>query len=213
MDDLNLYLPGILLAYLTFLIAVASPGPNVLAVIGTSMNTGRSSGLALALGIGMGAFSWAVLAAAGLSTLLATYASALLAIKIAGGCYLLWLAYKSFQSAASREDPQARELAAGLRSRADYLLSGYVVCMTNPKAILAWVAIMSMGLKPDAPWWVAVVIVAGTSLLSTIIHCLYATAFSTPIAARIYLRSRRYVQAGLGVLFAGAGLKLLASRT
>ena len=50
MDSLSLYLPGILLAYGAFFIGIASPGPNVLAVIGTSMSLGRKSGIALALG-------------------------------------------------------------------------------------------------------------------------------------------------------------------
>ena len=35
MDQISVFLPGILLAYTTFLVAIASPGPNVLAIIGT----------------------------------------------------------------------------------------------------------------------------------------------------------------------------------
>jgi amino acid exporter len=212
MDDITLYLPGIILAYSAFLVAIASPGPNVLAVIGTSMDVGRGPGLGLALGIGAGAFSWAALTLAGLSTLLIAYASALVAIKIFGGCYLLWLAYKAFKSAASNVDPQAREFA-GRRSRRGYFLKGYVVCMTNPKAVLAWVAIISLGLKPGAPLWVGIVIISGTSVLSVAIHCLYAIMFSTPVAARIYLGCRRYIQMTLGVFFAAAGARLLGSQS
>ena len=92
MSEISVYLPGILLAYSAFFLAIASPGPNVLAVIGTSMGVGRTSGLALALGVAAGSFLWALLTACGLSALLASYASALTAIKIAGGLYLLWLA-------------------------------------------------------------------------------------------------------------------------
>lgn len=43
MQEFTLYLPGILLAYAAFLLAIASPGPNILAVIGTSMGVGRVS--------------------------------------------------------------------------------------------------------------------------------------------------------------------------
>lgn len=38
MDQISPYLSGIILAYSAFLLAIASPGPNVLAVIGTSMS-------------------------------------------------------------------------------------------------------------------------------------------------------------------------------
>jgi len=213
MEQISPYLPGILLAYSAFLLAIASPGPNILAVIGTSMSVGRSSGIALALGVAFGSFTWAVLTVIGLSAVLATYASALLAIKIFGGLYLLWLAYKSFKSAASGHDIEARELEGGKRTPFGYAKRGYIIQMTNPKAALAWIAIISLGLTQGAPSLVGFVIVLGTFILSVVIHTLYAVAFSTPIMVRIYARSRRYIQATLGAFFAFAGVKLLMSRS
>ncbi|MEL7257185.1 MAG: LysE family translocator [Pseudomonadota bacterium] len=212
MQDISLYLPGILLAYSAFLVAIASPGPNILAVMGTSMSMGRRSGIALALGVATGSFTWAVLTVAGLSALLATYASALLLIKLFGGLYLLWLAYKSFKSAMAKHDIEAHELAGGARTPMGYLTRGYVIQMTNPKAALAWIAIISLGLYPDAPMWIGAVIVLGTFALSILIHVTYAVAFSTPVMVRLYGRARRGVQTLLGCFFAFAGLRLLMSR-
>ncbi|WP_227287660.1 LysE family translocator [Boseongicola sp. H5] len=213
MQDVSLYLPGILLAYSAFLLAIASPGPNILAVIGTSMSVNRASGMALAMGVATGSFTWALLTVFGLSAILATYASALLLIKIFGGLYLLWLAYKSFKSAASSHDIEAKELAGGRRTPFGYLQRGYIIQMTNPKAALAWIAIISLGLQEGAPLWVGAVIVLGTFALSVIIHLLYAVAFSTPVMVRIYGGARRGIQAVLGTFFALAGLRLLTSRS
>jgi amino acid exporter len=213
MEQISPYIAGILLAYSAFLLAIASPGPNILAVIGTSMSVGRSSGIALALGVAGGSFTWAILTVVGLSAVLATYASALLAIKIFGGLYLLWLAYKSFKSAASAHDIEAKELEGGRRTPYGYAKRGYIIQMTNPKAALAWIAIISLGLTQDAPIRVGFVIVLGTFILSIVIHTLYAVAFSTPIMVRIYSKARRYIQATLGTFFAFAGLKLLTSRS
>lgn len=84
--------------------------------------------------------------------------------------------------------------------------------MTNPKAALTWIAIMSLGLQNDAPGWVGLVIVAGTTILSILIHLLYAIAFSTPVMMKFYLRSRRVIQAMLGTFFAFAGVRLLTAR-
>ena len=84
------YLPGIGLSYAAFLLSGLSPGPNILAVMGTSIGAGRKAGTVLALGI-FGSLTWALL----------TYALALTAIKMVGGIYLLWLAYKAFKSAAT----------------------------------------------------------------------------------------------------------------
>lgn len=212
MQDIAFYLPGIFLAYSAFLLGISSPGPNVLAILGTSMGVGRSSGLALAMGIAIGSFTWALLTVFGLSALLASYASALIIIKLFGGLYLLWLAYKAFKSAAAAHDIDTKELAGGQRSHLGYFKRGYIIQMTNPKAALSWIAIISLGLQKDAPLWVAVAIVLGTFILSVTIHALYAIAFSTPVMVGIYSRSRRAIQTVLGTFFAFAGLKLLLSR-
>jgi amino acid exporter len=212
MDQISPYLSGIILAYSAFLLAIASPGPNVLAVIGTSMSVGRRFGISLALGVATGSFGWAMLTAAGLSALLASYASALTVIKIAGGFYLLWLAYKSFRSAASAHDIEAKTLSGATRSPSGYFLRGFIVQITNPKAALAWIAIISLGLRENAPIWVAFSIVLGTSILSVIIHCVYAVAFSTAVMVRLYAKARRWIQGVLGAFFTFAGIRLLTSR-
>lgn len=213
MDQIFVFLPGILLAYSVFLVGVASPGPNILAIIGTSMSADRQSGIALALGVAVGSLTWGTLTALGLSAILSTYASALLFIKVAGGIYLLWLAYKAFKSAASRHDLHAEQLGKESRTPFQYALSGYSIQMTNPKAALAWIATISLGLQPGAPLWVAAAIVGGIFVLSVAIHTLYAVAFSTPFMVSAYSRARRFIQATLGVFFAGAGMKLLTDRS
>jgi amino acid exporter len=212
MDQISIYLPGILMAYSAFLLGVASPGPNVLAIIGTSMSVRRSSGIYLAIGVATGSLFWALLTVLGLSALLSAYAQALMIIKIGGGFYLLWLAYKAFKSAASHHDIEARELVGGRRSPVGYALRGLTIQMTNPKAALTWIAIISLGLQHDAPHWVGLVIVAGNAFLSMVFHVTYAVAFSTPIMVRLYAKARRSVQALLGTFFALAGLKLLISQ-
>ena len=211
-EQLALYLPGILLAYSVFLVSIMSPGPNILAIMGTSMGVGRPSGLALAMGVATGSMIWATPTALGLTAVIASYAILLTAIKIAGGLFLLWLAYKAFRSAASAHDINATVSNDEGRGMMGYFLKGLTVQMTNSKAALAWIAIVSLGMQAGALLWVAVVIVVGTTVLSVICHVLYALVFSTPPMVRIYAKGRRWVQGTLGVLFTFAGLKLLTSR-
>lgn len=53
----------------------------------------------------------------------------------------------------------------------------------------------------------------GTTILSVVGHIAYAVAFSTKRVVTAYDRARRWIDAGLGVFFTFAGVKLLTSRT
>lgn len=209
MAEFEYYLPGLLLAYGAFFLGIVSPGPNILAVIGTSMSVGRPQGIALAIGVASGSFTWALMTAVGLSALLASYADALSVIRIVGGLYLLYLAWKSIRSACASHDMTALNVQSSGQSRLRYLMRGYAIQMTNPKAALTWIAIISLGLTEGAPSWVALAIVGGTFVLSLIIHVLYAIGFSTAVMVRLYTRARRGIEAVLGAFFGLAGSRLL----
>ena len=210
MDSILIYGPGILLCYVAFILGILTPGPNVLAVIGTSMSRGRENGSALALGVATGSFVWGTLTVAGLSAALAAYADLILVIKLVGGLYLLWLAYKAFRQAARKHEIQTVSLQGeGFRR---FYLRGLTIQMTNPKAVMSWIATISLGMQADAPLWVALAIVLGTGTMSVLGHLAYAYAFSTQSMIRLYGRARRGIQAGLGAFFTFAGIKLLSSR-
>jgi amino acid exporter len=208
---LSPYVSGILLVYTACALGLLSPGPNILSVVGTSMGSGRRAGVCLALGVSAGTPIWGITTSIGLTALLAAYATALIAIKIAGGSYLLWLAFKAFRSAASGAD------ISPVASRIDdsswrYFLRGLTIQMTNPKAALTWIAIMSLGVQDGAPHWIVIAIVAGTAFLSVIGHLIYALAFSTQRMVTAYRRAKRWIEFALGSFFCFAGVKLLTSR-
>ena len=97
--------------------------------------------------------------------------------------------------------------------RLRYAIRGFTIQMTNPKAALAWIAIISLGLQKGAPLWVGFAVVVGTAVLSAVIHCLYALTFSTRAMVHRYGRARRWIQAALAGFFAVAGIRLLMSRS
>ncbi|MDS7597691.1 LysE family translocator [Agrobacterium tumefaciens] len=208
------HLDHLLLVYTAYIIAVASPGPSNMAIMGVAMSQGRKPALMLALGVVTGSFSWAALAATGISAVLATYAQALFVIKIAGGVYLLYLAFKSARSAMSHQP--FRVMAAEEGRRPDYRAlyrRGLFLHIANPKAVLGWIAIMSIGLRPGADASTLTAILIGCGILGVTIFCGYALLFSTAPAIRIYQRSRRYIEGALAMFFGFAGIRLLLSRT
>jgi len=77
----------------------------------------------------------------------------------------------------------------------------------------ATLAIVSIGVHTDAPFWVGASIVIGATLLSLGGHVAYAVTFSTRPMVALYMRARRYIEAALGAFFCLMGIRLLTDRS
>ena len=185
-------------------IGFISIGPNILAIIGTSMERGRKDGIRLALGVGLGSGLWAMITVTGLTTLITAYAGFIIVLKLFGVSYLLWLAFKAFRSAATVGENTKPKVA----SAQNLFLQGVLIQMTNPKAALQWIAIVSFGLGADAPIWTGMTLIACATVVSLFGHITYAVLFSTKHVILAYRKFRRWIDGALGVFFAFAAFKV-----
>lgn len=202
------YTTALLMTYLAFLFAVLSPGPNMLGILNVSLEKGRNAGVFMGFGIALGSLTWATLTVVGLTQFIARYSFLLQLIKILGGLYLLYLAYLAFKSSGSELQVAVGEPA---RSDRNYFLRGYLLMMTNPKAALAWVAIVSLTTFSSGPLWLSIAAVGGTFSISVVAHTIFAIAFSSPAFVQQYALYRRGLQKGFAVVYSGLGVKLLSS--
>lgn len=204
-----------LLAYLTFLIGVASPGPSVLAVMGMAMAKGRKRALALAAGVVSGSLFWGLCAVLGLAALMQRYAAALLLVKAIGGLYLLWMAWQAARKAlrGMRAETSADAAADGGPAPAyrRLYLRGAAMHLTNPKAVVVWLSVVSLAMPAGAAPADALTFVASCVPLSATIFICYALAFSTSPARRAYRAGERGINAALAGMFGYAGLRMLLS--
>src|SRR3712207_375084 len=74
------------------------PGPGLLYVLARSLGGGRDEGLRSSYGTGVGGLFHVVAAAAGLSAIIATSATAFTVVKYLGAAYLVWLGAKALLS-------------------------------------------------------------------------------------------------------------------
>lgn len=200
----------LLLVFSAFFLAVVSPGPSNMAVMATAMSRGRRTALTLAAGVTAGSFTWGCLAAAGVTALLATSPHALYAVKIAGGLYMFYLAFRAAKSATQKQG--ALGAAAPIEKGWRTFVRGYLMHLTNPKAILGWTAIIAVGLPAQPTWQLIGTILLGCFLISATSNSTYAVLFSTAPMVAGYRRCRRVIEGALAGMFAFAGLKLLTSR-
>lgn len=197
------------LILLAALVAAASPGPATLAIAGTSMNRGRRDGLALASGITCGSLVWSIAAALGLGALMAASAWLMEAIRYFGAAYLLYLAFKSARSALNPKETAAKTFKGG---RFELFAKGLALHLSNPKAILFFGSLYSIGLPAGATWSQLITVIVAVGIQSAMIFHAYALLFSTPVLTRTYVRLRRYFEALFAVGFGLAGLKILTAR-
>ena len=193
---------------IAFFIAAGSPGPATLACASAAMAHGRAAGLALGVGLALGLSFWGALTAVGLGAVVLGSPTALLALRLAGGAYLLWLAWRSTRSAL-----RTAEASTGPAPSPDRLvMRGALLNFSNPKAALAWAAVIAVGLPAGAGAWHLTAIAAACSALGLVIYLSYAVGFALPPVRRFYARARRAIDGALAALFGYAGLRLIFTK-
>jgi threonine/homoserine/homoserine lactone efflux protein len=193
------------------LFAVASlalavvPGPAVLYIVARSVDQGRLAGLVAALGISIGSLVHVVAATIGLSSLLASSATAFAIVKYAGAGYLILLGIVRLLSREQANDDVAR----ASRSRRRLFLDGVVVNVLNPKTALFFLAFLPQFVDPQTGLATVQILVLGLlftaiALASDSLWALAAGTLGSLVSRRRwYLTLKRWVT---GTVFVGLGV-------
>lgn len=202
---------GLVAIFAAFFVVAVSPGPATLAVSTVSAASGRRSGMTFGAGLGLGLAFWGIVAATGLGAVLQTTTHLLAAFKVAGGLYLLWLALGSARSAmrGNKASSQGGETPAPGGGR--WFMRGLVLNLSNPKAVVAWMAALSVGLGTDDALGSVAIATLGCTIIGFAIYAAYAAAFSSAAVMQGYARARRWIDGVVASLFALAGFALLRS--
>lgn len=203
---LDINLPLILFAAL---VASASPGPATLAIAGTSMASGRASGLSLASGITTGSLIWSISAALGLGAIMLANAWVFEVIRYLGAAYLMFLAYKSARSAFSSKEINVKSVTG---SNSALFTKGLVLHVTNPKSILFFGSLYSLGVPAGSSLQDLTIVICVVGIQSFFIFHGYAILFSSKAVTSVYLRLRRWFEGAFAIGFGAASFKIFTAR-
>ncbi len=192
--------------FLAFFVVAVSPGPANIAVATIAMSRGRKVAMRFGMGLGTGLAFWGVIAATGLGAVLQGSAIALTVLKLCGGLYLIWLAYKSMKSATGPAPVQ--DVATGADR---WFWRGLLLNLSNPKAVVAWMAALSMGMGQGGGWGTLALATGVCMLLGFANYAGHAMAFSVAGFMAAYARLRRWIEGAVAAFFAVAGFGLLRS--
>lgn len=203
-------LQSFLIVFVGVAAAQASPGPNMFAVIETALGRGRRAALLVVAGIASGTLVWAALAALGLGAVFAAIPALLTMLKFVGGAYLCYLGFRGWRAVLRGSEAALRAETRPLSDAAAWR-RGFFVVMTNPKALLMWMAIATFlfGAGLGALQVLAFGPVVAVSAM--LIYGFYGVMFSTGLASRGYARFWRWIEAAFGTAFGALGATLLIS--
>ncbi len=119
---------------LAMTLLAASPGPGVLAVVGSSLGAGWRKTLIMIAGIVTGDLVYLLFAVFGLTYLARNMGSLFTLVRLAGGLYLVFIGIRGLLSREGEGEESNRGRTPS-RAIARYM-NGLLITLSNPKAIL-----------------------------------------------------------------------------
>ena len=190
---------------IALLVAIASPGPALLMATHTSASRGRAAGVAAGVGLGLMAAAWTLMALLGLAVVFELFPVVYIGAKIAGGAYLLFLAYKMWRNASAPINARIPPARHAFRQ-------GFLVNLLNPKSVLFAAAVLVAVFPAGISVAESFVIVVNHFLVEVAFYSTLAFCMSTPAVSKRYMQAKGYIDRGAAIVLGALGIRLIVSR-
>lgn len=190
---------------LVLIAAIASPGAALLFFIKQCVVSGRTTGIATGVGLGLAAALWTLAALLGLEGIFRVFPWTYTALKTAGALYLMWIAVQTWRHA---RDPVADTPARSSRA----FLSGVLVNVGNPKSMLFAAAVIVVVFPKGLTGPEIAFIVANHFVLEVLFYVTFAVLLSNAAARRQYVRAKPILDRIAATILGAFGLRLLLER-
>ena len=192
--------------FAVFIPALLLPGPDFVAVVRSSMTRGTAAGLLTTCGVSLGLGLYATLSLLGLSAILVEFQWLTWLVRILGGSYLIYLGIRLILSR-----PEAIDVAEEpVRSRGNPLLFGFLVTMTNPKAIVLFASVFATAVTASTPGWFLMVMVGLVVVCAFTWYAVVSLFMSSDPVVKRFQNARHWIERMAGVCFIGIGGRILA---
>ncbi len=197
-----------------------TPGTDSMYIITRSISQGSKAGFYSVLGITSGILVHTVLAALGLSILLANSPFAFMIVKYIGAIYLCYLGYKMIMNKS--ESLLADNLLEGEQPTRSKSLDrwkiyqqGVLTNVFNPKVALFFIAFFPQFIDPSyTDSTISFLILGLTFAVTSLLWCLFLTLLASRFSQK--LRENPAIESRLnnisGLVFIGLGIKLLTEK-
>jgi len=192
-----------------YAVAVATPGPGVIAIVARALSSGFKSVVPGTLGILAGDLVLMTLSAFGLAMVAQAMGQWFLIVKFGGALYLVYLGYKYWTA----EVPETGEITPSGKSDMRRGFLAYLgLTLGNPKAIAFFVALLPVAINPRTIGLAGYLQLCAATFVVipaiTLGYAALAAQLSRFVASR---KARRRINKGAGAVMAGAGALIMVS--
>jgi len=180
------------------------PGFNVVLLAQLAGGQSRAAAFAAVGGMTAATLAWASLAVLGIGVVFSTQPMLRQAAQIAGGLYLLYLAFNLWRSGAS-----VASVPQGTLSNSAAFRVGFMTSALNPKIALFYGSVFATALPPSPSWLHVASAVALVYFNSVVWHTSLAVAFSQKAVQRAWLRNFARLTKVSGAVVGAFGLRLI----
>ncbi|MBY5401778.1 LysE family translocator [Rhizobium sp. WSM1274] len=188
-----------------------SPGPDIAFILGHTMRSGKRAGFSALFGVWSGACLHVLMAALGLSAILAASAVAFSTVKWIGAAYLVWLGIQALRSGGSNGLIKASGESLPV---ARIYRQGILVSLLNPKVAIFFLAFLPQFVVEGAgPAWAQLLLHGGLIIVvaAFIEPPLVLLGGRLADAIRHNQKIGLWLDRGLGALFLALGVRLALS--
>ena len=197
--------------FLASILLALAPGPDNIFVLTQAALRGKIAGLAVTLGLCTGLIVHTTAVAVGVAAIFRTSAVAFTVLKSLGACYLLYLAWKAFRTAATEIHPaKTSEI-----SRARLYRRGIIMNITNPKVSIFFLAFLPQFADPArGPLPLQIILLGGIFIIATILVFGGIALLAGTIGEWLNrsARTQQIMNRVAGGIFVGLALKLLTTQ-
>jgi threonine/homoserine/homoserine lactone efflux protein len=196
------------------LVLAITPGPGIFYVAARTLAGGRAEGVASSFGTGLGGMVHVTAGALGVSALVLASAELFTALKLVGAAYLVWIGFRTFQS-ARREVATALSgaPAAPLVGARRAFREGVFVEALNPKTAAFFLAFVPQFVDPAGQVALQFVVLGFISIalntLADIVVAFAAGGIRDGAASRPVLIRRLREGSGAAMVALGIGLAMV----
>jgi threonine efflux protein len=192
--------------FAVFIPALLLPGPDFVAVVRSSMTRGTTAGLQTTIGVSIGLAFYAALSLLGLSAVLVQYQWLTWAVRLLGGAYLIYLGIRLLRSKPAAAD---NDVARG-PVRGNALLFGFLVTLTNPKAIVLFASVFATAVTGSTPGWLMMLMIGLVVASALVWYSIVALFMSSAPVVRRFQHARHWIERVAGASFLLIGGRIIA---